>query len=344
MHTHAILLFITAAVAAAHPAAGQDRLDLRAALRGRPAIAEFQREQREQQTERTTRTLKVGASGEIWIGNIAGDITISRGSGNEATLEIVKVARARTVEEARELLGLVDVDITERANRAEVKTRYPSDDEPRRGRRNMNVSVSFNLTAPPGTSVTATSISGSVIAKGIKGEIALESVSGSVRIADAGAVAAAKSVSGDVEVVDTQIDGLLEVSSVSGSVIVRSVKARRLEASAVSGGVVVQDVASDRVEAQTVSGSVEFSGPLASGGRYELSSHSGEVKVVIAGNTGFELEATSFSGAVNSDITLKAQETNTGRRHQRSLRGVYGDGSAVLELTTFSGSVSVSRR
>jgi hypothetical protein len=344
MHTHAILVFITAAVAAAHPAAGQDRLDLRAALRDRhAAIADVQREQREQQTERTTRTLKVGASGEIWIGNIAGDITISRGSGGDATLEIVKVARARTVEEAREQLGLVDVDITERANRAEVKTRYPSDNE-RRGRRNVNVSVSFNLTAPPGTSVTASSISGSVIAKGIKGEIALESVSGNVRIADAGAVAAAKSISGDVEVVDTQIDGLLEVSSVSGSVVVRSVKARRLEASAVSGGVVVQDVASDRVEAQTVSGSVEFSGPLASGGRYELSSHSGEVKVVIAGNTGFELEATSFSGSVNSDITLKARESNTGRQHQRSLRGVYGDGSAVLELTTFSGSVSVSRR
>jgi hypothetical protein len=29
---------------------------------------------------------------------------------------------------------------------------------------------------------------------------------------------------------------------------------------------------------------------------------------------------------------------------RRSLRGVYGDGSAVLEVTTFSGSVVVSKR
>ncbi|HZB26559.1 MAG TPA: DUF4097 family beta strand repeat-containing protein [Vicinamibacterales bacterium] len=303
-------------------------------------------EGREQQTERTTRTLKLGPRGEIHLGNIAGDITISRGSGGDAALEIVKVARGRSAEDAKELLNLVQVDVTERGPRAEVKTRYPHDQEGRRhGRRNFDVSVSYNLTAPEGTRVSASSISGSVSVKDIKGDVALESVSGSVRIANAGRVAAAKSISGSVEIFDTQIDGALEASSVSGRVLVRGVKAHSVEAGAVSGDVLVQDVSCQRLEAQTVSGAVQFAGDLARGGRYELSSHSGDVKVTIAGNTGFEVEATSFSGSVRTDIPLQSDIDDEARGpRRRTVRGVHGDGSAILDLTTFSGGIVITRR
>ena len=115
----------------------------------------------------------------------------------------------------------------------------------------------------------------------------------------------AKSISGNVEITDTEIEGQLEASSVSGNVVLRNVKARSLEAGAVSGNLLVQDVTCERVEAQTVSGDVQFSGALIRGGRYELSSHSGGVQVAVGGDTGFEVEATSFSGNVRSDIALK---------------------------------------
>ena len=91
----------------------------------------------------------------------------------------------------------------------------------------------------------------------------------------------------------------------------------------------------------SVSGSVEFGGTLAKGGRYELNSHSGDVRVVLSGATGFELEANSFSGSIRSDLPLKMQG-DVGRR--RSVQGVFGDGSAVLSVTTFSGSVVISRK
>jgi DUF4097 and DUF4098 domain-containing protein YvlB len=302
------------------------------------------RDQREQQTERTTRTLKVGPNGEIHIGNVAGNITVTRGSGNEATLEIIKTARARTSEDAREMLGLVQIDVTERSGRAEIKTRYPGEEYRRNDRRNIHVSVAFNLAAPAGTRLTATSVSGDVSSKDITGDVTLESVSGSVRIANGGRVAVAKSVSGNVEITDTEIEGQVEASSVSGNVTMRNLKARNLEVGTVSGNVIVQDVTADRVEGQTVSGDVQFSGTLARGGRYEFSSHSGSVQVAVAGGTGFELEATSFSGSVRSDIELKTQGSSIAGRRQKTIRGVHGDGSAVLDLTTFSGSIVVTRR
>ena len=48
------------------------------------------------------------------------------------------------------MLGLVQVDITERDGRAEVKTATRASDEMRRNnRRNVNVSVAFTIAAPP---------------------------------------------------------------------------------------------------------------------------------------------------------------------------------------------------
>jgi DUF4097 and DUF4098 domain-containing protein YvlB len=164
-----------------------------------------------------------------------------------------------------------------------------------------------------------------------------------VRITNAGRISAAKSISGDVEIIETQTDGAIEANSISGGVMLRKVSARRIDVGSVSGAIAVQDVTSDRVAGHSISGTVEFSGPLAKGGRYELNSHSGDVRVTLAGSTGFEVDANSFSGNIRSDVPLKIGG-NDDRTRRRSLQGVFGDGSAVLSLTTFSGSVTISRK
>jgi DUF4097 and DUF4098 domain-containing protein YvlB len=300
---------------------------------------------REEQTDRQTRTLKIGSDGELTLGNVAGDIVVTRASGSEATVEIVKTARARTVEDAREQLGLVTVNVTERNGRAEVKTVYPNNDERRNNRRNFNVSIAYTVSTPANTRLTIASVSGSIKVSDIKGDLSANSISGAVHIGNAGRIAAAKSISGDVEIVDTQTDGAVEAQSISGGVLLRKLTARRVDVGSVSGSVLIQDIQCDRVEAHSVSGDVEFAGTLAKGGRYELNSHSGDVRIAVGGGTGFELDANSFSGSVRSDFPLTAQVNSDGdRRGRRSLHGVFGDGSAVLDVTTFSGSVVLTKR
>jgi len=180
----------------------------------------------------------------------------------------------------------------------------------------------------------------------VKGDLSVNTISGGVRLANAGRIASAKSVSGTVEILDTQIDGAVEAQSVSGGVILRKVTARRVNVGSVSGMVQVEDVQCDRVEAHSISGDVQYGGVLAKGGRYELTSHSGSVRIGVAGNTGFELDANSFSGSVRSDLPLTNSSSGGegGYMRRRALRGVYGDGSAVLNVTTFSGSVVISKR
>ena len=288
-----------------------------------------------------------GSNGELSLGNIAGDITVTRGGGNDATVEIVKVAKARSADEARELLTLVTVDVSERNGRAEVKTRYPSGDENRRNnRRNFNVTITFNVTAPSGTRLNVNSVSGNIKVSDIKGEISVGTASGNVSVTSAGAIAEAKSVSGNVEIVNAQGDDSLEASSVSGDVTMQRVSVRRIQAGSVSGNVKLEEVQCDRAEAHSTSGNITFTGPLARRGRYELKSFSGEVHLAIAGGSGFEVDATTFSGDVRSDlpITMRGNTDPNDRRRRRSLSGTYGDGSAILELSTFSGSIVIAKK
>jgi DUF4097 and DUF4098 domain-containing protein YvlB len=338
-----LLTILVAGVIAAgpEPAAAQDSSPREQRYSAGSGAWSQRQDRRAEQTERTSRTFR--GSQELLLNNVAGDITIT-GGGNEITVEIIETARGRDDAEAREMLQLVDVEIVERNNRVEVRTRYPQGEEMRRNRRNVNVSVAFNVTAPAGARVRASSISGSILAKDVRGEVSAESVSGAVRILNGGRVPSAKSISGNVEVTDAESDGGLNASTASGTVVLRKVKARRVEAGSISGDVMLEDVEAQQVEGQTVSGSVKFGGALARGGRYELTSHSGSITAALDGNAGFEIEATSFSGSIRSDFSFGTSGGGGRGPSRRSLRGVVGDGSSVVELTTFSGSIVVSKR
>jgi DUF4097 and DUF4098 domain-containing protein YvlB len=346
-----LLVATTFAVQAAAGVAQDDGVRVRAVDRvvvqePRPRVVVQRRDGREEQTETLKRTVKLGSSGELDVSNISGNIEIKRGGGSEATIDIVKIARARTVEEAKEMLPLVTIDISERANRAEVRTVYPAHGHIVNNRRNVNVTVNYTITAPAGTRVSARSISGSLRASEITGDLSLSTTSGDVGVVKGRRVSGAKTTSGTVTISDTESDIALEAASVSGDVLFHRVRAPRMELTTVSGKVVLQDVNSDRIEAHSLSGDVEFSGPMKKGGRYELNSHSGNVKVAVS-DGGFEVEANSFSGNVQADVPISgAGVQSAGGRFTRrkELKGVVGDGSAILEITTFSGNVIITKR
>ena len=213
------------------------------------------------------------------------------------------------------------------------------------------MSVHYTVTAPEGTRIAARSLSGSIRVSDIKGDLNLSSMSGDVSVFNGARVMTAKSTSGSVEIANLRSDIALAVNTVSGNLVIRQSRVPRMELGTVSGNVVITDVECERIEAHTLSGDVEFNSPLARNGRYELNSHSGVMRIVPTGTTGFELDATSFSGDIRSELTLKDARQGVaeiGRRNRggrtRSLSGVYGDGSAMLDITTFSGSVLIGKK
>ena len=142
------LSVVAAAVAAMTPAAARAQVyPDRVLVKAHAVTVAYQRrshdDNRAEQTERTTKTFKLGSDGSLDLQTLAGDITVSRGSGSETTVEIVKIARGHDAAEAKSQLDLVDADISEGAGRVQIKARYPN-----RMHGNVDVTMSFNVSAP----------------------------------------------------------------------------------------------------------------------------------------------------------------------------------------------------
>lgn len=304
------------------------------ALSAVPAVAQDRRGPEE--TERFSRKVKLANDGRFVLANIAGDIVITGGGSDEATIEAVKRTRG-----PRSGLAGVKIEVEARAGRVEVRTQHTE--------RRDRVSVDFTVTVPRAVSVDVTSVSGSVKVDAVRGVVRAQSISGNVTTARAPRIESAKSVSGDVDITGSDTQGDLSISSISGNVRTRDIKARRLELGTVSGRLDAIDVACDRLEMKSVSGALDFAGALTRNGSYTLNSHSGSVRLTLAGPAGFELNANTFSGAIRSElpVTLERAGTRSGRRGPslgRATRVVFGDGSAELTITTFSGDIVIQRR
>lgn len=290
------------------------------------------------QTDRITRTIKVSDPSSLILSNVAGDIVVSGTSRGEIHIEAVKRAKAGDPAEVKRQLDSTTIEIEERTGRVEVRTRYTDGQH-----KHSWVSVDYTVTVPPTAGVELRSVSGDVTITGVSGEVSVETVSGSVTASNLGPRVSLKAVSGDVNVSATSGDGELVANSVSGDVSVKGYKARTVEAQSVSGNVKFTEGKCERATASSVSGDIELAGAVVKGGRYELKSHSGDVRLVVDGSVGFELEARTFSGDIQTEPFIKSEKSGDWPR-QKSVRGVFGDGSAQVSLASFSGDIVLVKK
>jgi DUF4097 and DUF4098 domain-containing protein YvlB len=299
------------------------------------------------QTERFSRRVRIGRDGRFSINNIAGDIIVTSGSGDEVSIEAVK----RTRGDQRELAD-IRIEVDAGNGRVDVRSVYPPfNGRITGGRRGSNdrVRVDYTIAVPGSTEVDAKSVSGNVKITGVQGPVRAETISGTVTTAGTPRLELAKSVSGDVDISDIATDRGLTVGSISGTLRGRNVKARSLDLNTVSGDMTITDAACERIDGRSISGNIEYSGSLARNGRYDLNSHSGNIRLTLPGSPGFSLTANTFSGTIRSDLplTIGGDANRTGRQrgfNGRSVQAAFGDGTAGLTIRTFSGDIIIARR
>lgn len=298
-----------------------------------------ERDFRVSQESRETKTLKLGATGALEVRNIAGDITVSAVSGGDATVEIIKTSKAQNDADAKRGLERVTVDTDQRPDRASLIANYPDGDRPP-----YSVSIAFHIKAPAGTRLTLSTLGGNLTVTDIKGEVSTSTHGGDTTVTN-GRTVSVKSFGGTISLTGIDSDGTVEAQTLGGNVDLKQIKARRLQASTVGGNVTATDMTCDNADLGTMGGNVSFGGALARSGRYELHTAGGDVRFMPTGSVGYELQASTFSGDVRTEgVTLQVQGAATGRGISRSLRGTVGDGSAVVILRTFSGSVVVAKK
>jgi DUF4097 and DUF4098 domain-containing protein YvlB len=301
-----------------------------------------------EQVDKVSQTIKVSDGAVFDLAHLAGDVRVSGGGGSEIRIEATKRVRHRDAAEAKRLLDALRVDINSFNNRVEVRTVYPRRTAVRGN--SMSASVDYVITVPGNAAVSLKSVSGNIFVSNVRGEVRAEAISGDVNIGGTPNVAMAKTISGDVLARDIGTETALVLSTVSGTVVATGLKVRALEAGSVSGDVRITGSQVERLEANSVSGNIEFDAPLAKGGRYEFTSHSGNVRILLHGNTGFELDADTFSGSVRSDVPVtlrsvgRTEQRGERRGSPRAIRGTYGDASAILSVRSHSGSVVITKK
>jgi hypothetical protein len=255
-------------------------------------------------------------------------------------------------------LGLVNGDVVVTASsRSEIRVHAYSDQMPLRfehfgntvrvmtegsGRYRRGGDQRIEVVVPTGTRVTATSISGGMSVRGAHAEVEASSTSGDVTVEDAVGQAKLNSVSGSVRARD--IEGDVRARSTSGDITVDHV-AGEVDVETVSGEVEIRAARSDRVHAQTLSGEVTYDGTISRDGRYDLSSHSGTVRLVVPADAGISLTASTFSGSVNSHLpaTLGPTTGTGGVRRGGRMDLTINGGGAHVTASTFSGDIVIDR-
>ena len=292
----------------------------------------------QEQVAKESHTLAIGANGTLILKNISGSITVTGGSGRSATVEVTRRSRGRTDADAKLGLERVRVEVDHRGERATVEARYPDDER----RPPYAVTTNYVVTAPAGTALSVTTMSGDVQVKDIKGDVTAAVMSGSATVSGS-RVSLVKAMSGTVTVTDADADSSMELSTMSGNIRVERAKAKRVTITALSGLVVARDVETMSATITSTSGDVEVSGTPMKGGRYEIRAHSGDVRVILP-KGGFDVSARTFNGRITADPALGLQVTTSQPVRNSVLRGTVGDGGASLDVSTLSGSVTISRK
>jgi len=271
--------------------------------------------------ERFSKTTRLEANGTFDLTNVTGNVVVTGGAGRDVVIEAIKRVQRPNPNAARNLLQMIDIQVTEQANRIEVRTVVPRP-------RNFPGSVDYTITVPQDAGVTLRTVSGNIRAANVRGELF-------------------KSVSGDIEYNDGAAGDVVTASTVSGNVTVRGLKGRTAQLGTVTGNVRIEDLQADRLAVRAVNGNIDYAGDVARSGRYEFITHSGDIHLMLSGATGFEIQANSFSGNVRSDFPINRSADAEGRRASvtpRGIRGAVGDASAMLVLRAFSGNITIARR
>jgi DUF4097 and DUF4098 domain-containing protein YvlB len=199
----------------------------------------------------------------------------------------------------------------------------------------------FEVSVPAGIHLSVETWSGSLTVRGVHGEIEAHAQSGDIDVRDAGDRLEVETLSGDVTIQGVRND--VAVHTLSGGVSLSGARGN-VEVETVSGDIELRDVVSRTIRTNSTSGDLTFGGSIVSGGRYEFTTHSGELKLQLPANVGAQLSLSTFSGEIDSafPITLKAGEHGIGADQAKKLNFTLGQGTARIIAETFSGDVTLT--
>ncbi len=210
---------------------------------------------------------QVAVGDQVEIKGISGDITFTPASGSTVQVEAVKTSQ-------RDDVRTVTVEVVEHAGGVTICAVYPDvpgqapneclpGSQGNLSSEDSDVDVDFTVRVPPGRTLIATAISGSLSASGIENDVFLTSISGDIVISTT-EIAEASAISGTITATIGRADWGRDLgfSAISGNVTVTIPAASNgfVELSVISG-TVSSDFTLDQVSPTHLRGTVGTGGP-----------------------------------------------------------------------------------
>ena len=199
----------------------------------------------------------------------------------------------------------------------------------------------FEVSVPYGVHVVVRAMSGDISVRGTRGEVQAHAQSGDIEVEDVTSRLDVNTLSGSIEA--HNVVGDVDIGSTSGDVKIVDLRGN-VEIGTVSGEIELRGVTSKLVRAKTTSGDVTFDGAIDPTGRYDLATHSGDVRLHVQRDASAQLTVETWNGGVNSEfpITLKPGEQGIGSANAKRFTFSIGGGAARITAATFSGDITIS--
>ena len=149
------------------------------------------------------------------------------------------------------------------------------------------------------------------------------------------------------DVIVEKSSGAMNLQSITGNISVSNVSPSEIgdvfKAKTNNGAICLQSIEHRQLEVNTNSGSIKFTGEILNNGQYAFQTQNGSVVMFIPAESSCKISAVYGYGTFNSEIPLKKVEKNPSSQ-AKSFTAIMGDGSAVLNFTTFNGSINIKKK
>jgi DUF4097 and DUF4098 domain-containing protein YvlB len=225
---------------------------------------------REQETDTWSKSFPISATGRLEIVNTNGEIDVSVGEGSTIEVQAVRVARAASVEAAKELLA--KAVIRDEVTPDHVKLFV---ERPRGGFGRGGIEVRYTVKVPRGAAVTLQNTNGRIAVAGVGGEARLSTTNGEISARDLGGRVDASTTNGEIEIELAAVSAPVEAETTNGGVRIRIPQDAKasLSASCTNGGIDVEglnvetvDKTRRRLEARLNGGGTRIDASTTNGG------------------------------------------------------------------------------
>ena len=199
-----------------------------------------------------------------------------------------------------------------------------------------DISVDYEISVPPETTVRTRSGSGDQTIEGTRGNADLQSGSGDIKLANLAGELRLQTGSGNVRAHD--ISGPVRGGAGSGDIQIDETGSGDIDLHTGSGNITVRGIQGG-FHADAGSGDITAEGKQTSA--WQIRTGSGNVHVRLPGNSAFDAEITTGSGTIDINSPLEMTVQGRVQEPRKSIRGKVRGGGPLLSVRTGSGDIHI---